>query len=41
MLEMVWEKKVPSYTLVGMPIDIPLWNTVWSFLKKIKNRTII
>ena len=34
-------KKVSSCTLVGMPIDIPLWNTVWSFLKKIKNRTII
>ena len=36
MLERVWRKGNPLALLVGCKLILPLWRTVWRFLKKLK-----
>ena len=34
-----WRKGNPRARLVGMQTGVDTWKTLWSFLKKIKNKT--
>ena len=36
----MWRKGNPFALLVGMQLVQPLWKTVWSYLKKLKNGSI-
>ena len=35
MLERVWRKRNTPTLLMGMSSGVPLWRTVWMFLKKL------
>ena len=37
----MWKKRTPCALLVGMQINAAMVETVWSFLKEIKNRTTL